>query len=68
MPGKRSDRNRVKWQADGIVNNLTMALEHAAKLDMINDKRSAFINEKLPLVVTALQLCKDLAENFRRMM
>jgi hypothetical protein len=60
----RSDRQKVKWRGDRMLLHMDAVLRHAHELDLINDKRSPYINEKLPLVVTGIQLARDLIERF----
>ena len=61
----RTDRQRVKEQADRITDALDNAIRHAQQLDVINDNRSEYINEKLPLLVTGMQFARDLSAHFK---
>lgn len=63
---KRTDRQRVKEQADRIIAALDNAIEHAKTLHYIADGRSGYIEDKVPVLVTGIGLAKDLAEHFKR--
>jgi hypothetical protein len=62
---KRTDRQKVKYRAQAMMDHMQAALGHAHELDMVNNGQSPFINEKLPVVVTGIQLACDLIEKFR---
>ena len=63
---KRTDRQRVQEQAGRIMSALDKAIEHAEKLDSIADGQSDYISEKLPILVTGIDLVKNLAEHFKK--
>ena len=61
----RSDRNKVRFNVEQAINDLERAEEHLARLDIIADGRSTFIDEQLPRLVLLLDGVKQVLVKFR---
>lgn len=61
----RSTRNKIRFQAKKAADNLDNVLEHLAKLEMMADGRSDYINEAMPTVVQAVEGTRRVIIAFR---
>ena len=63
---KRSTRNKIKWQGRKAVETLSYCLQHLQYMQELADGRSEYINENLPLVLSAFDSFKDVLQAFRQ--
>lgn len=61
----RATRNKIRFQAGKAINMLVRSQEHLAKLDVMADGQSEYINKNLPILVGFSEELKRTLEQFR---
>ena len=61
----RSTRNKMRHQAEKIINDLDRALSHCKLLDEMAEDQSDLVSDYLPDVVTSLDMLQDIVRKFR---
>lgn len=62
---RRSTRNKIKWQADKIQNQLDRVLVHLKAIDEFSEGKSDVINEWVPQLVKLFVGLKDTIARFQ---
>lgn len=62
---KRSTRNKMRFQAKKAIEDIDRAMEHLAKLDILQADRSPHVNNTLPSIVAGAETLKVLITRFR---
>jgi len=52
---QRTTRNKIRWQADSVLDDLRHAQDHLIGMAALADDRSDFINEHLPQIIAGVE-------------
>lgn len=64
MAGRKT-RTKIRFQADKALADLDRCVEHLAKMEIIADERSPYINENLPKVIMVLEGARQILQQFK---
>ena len=62
---KRSTRNKIKYAAERICNNLDNSMEQLYHMEVLGAKRLKVYKEQAPLLFGALQSLREAVAKFR---
>lgn len=61
----RSTRNKLKFQGMKAIKAIEAALSHLQTMHEISEGQSPYIEQKLPLIVTGMEINKQILVKFR---
>jgi len=61
----RSTRNKMKWQAEKVMNDLDRAVGHLKYLTEMSEGQSDYIINHVPRMVVSIEMMKQVIKAFR---
>lgn len=61
---QRSTRNKIKYQAKKALGHLESVIQNLAKLSILADEKSTYVNDTLPQIILMLDGCKVVLTQF----